>query len=150
MRALLISSIAIYFMSFSQISWSAGSSCPSGTRLVGMKCIRLVINPNRRALETLGSSCEYRARNGELTQGKVMQTVDNKNVCVIDLLDLKQVGESCQLGVYNGWNPLRNWQVSGTVSQQNNTLICSVSEIPAEPQLPRPSLPSRAELLNLQ
>ncbi|MEY3219834.1 MAG: hypothetical protein RIT27_1191 [Pseudomonadota bacterium] len=151
MRIWFISSIVVYLMSFSQMSWSfQQSSCyrPDGS------LVRCPVNNqnsgSRRALETLGSSCEYRARNGEVTQGKVMQTVDNKNVCVIDLSDLKQVGESCQLGIYNGWNPLRNWQVSGTVSQQNNALSCSVSEIPAEPQLPRPPLPTQTQLLNLQ
>ncbi len=79
-----------------------------------------------------------------------MQTVDNKDVCVVTLSQLTQMGESCQLGIYNGWNPLRNWEVSGKVSQTNEILICSASEIPAEPHIARPPLPTHAELLNLQ
>ncbi|MEY3219833.1 MAG: hypothetical protein RIT27_1190 [Pseudomonadota bacterium] len=149
MRCTIFVLAFVPLFSVSQV-WGSGSVgatyCPYGANSeVLQKCTG---NSTRRLLPN--SSCEYRARNGEITQGKVMQTVDNKNVCVINLSDLKQVGESCQLGIYNGWNPLRNWQVSGTVSQQNNALICSVSEIPAEPQLPRPPLPTKTQLLNLQ
>lgn len=127
------------------------SSCPYGTDSTVFQSCSGARTGNSSARRSLPNSpCDYLSRNNEPKKGKVMQTIDNKDVCVIDLSDLKQVGESCQLGIYNGWNPLRNWQVSGTVIQQDNVLICSISEIPAEPQLPRPPLPTKTQLLNLQ